>query len=973
VVSKPSQAAYQPFQDRLYTILGTMSFLMLGFTAFGYYASGNLSEPITDLLMKLKSAHAGDYTAHIDVARNDEFGDLARTFNDLKGALGEKDSSLNNERELFKLLVKDLPVGMLLLGPKGEYVDCNKALLGLFGLGEERLAGKTIFDSDWALWHEPMEDPKKAHPIMIAYATHQPIKNVPIEIAHSITGEKAWLTINAEPQISPDGGLKSLICTFVDVTEPRLLSESLSLARYSLDSAPDEIHWIASDGSFYFVNSATCAALGYTEEELLSMNVWDVDPSFTPDNWPARWKEFEEKRSAQFESKHIARDKAQYPVNVRIDHIEFQGKAYVCAFITNTAALKRVEQRLSAIEADFSAARQIAGIGNWSYDIENEQVQCSPEVNRIFGLDSGKGLTTYKGFMSLIHPEDRERVQRSMDDALSGKKRLDVDFRFKGVDGAVRYVHCEGDVVFDEAGKAGRIRGLIHDTTELRRVEAERDELDHRIGSERARLEAVLRNMPAGIVIAEAPSGKIRMVNQRMDDIFRHKFPLSSSIEDYGEWGVFQVDGRRLEPEDMPVARSIRLGEMVTGEEINFLRGDGTWGLLSMSSAPVCDNEGRVVDAIATFFDITESKKAENALVESKASLVKAHHIAHLGNWVWYIENNEMQYSDEMCQIYGILPQAYGATFESFLKLVLPDDRESVRRSITAALNRKEAHSIDFRIVRPDGRERIVHSEGEVVSDGLGKPIRMFGTIQDITDRKQVEGALREAKMQAELYLDLISHDINNMNQIGLGYLELAMQRLSLDEDGTALLSKPLDVLKNSSTLIDNVRKTRLAITGELKMRPVDVGEILESVKNGYDMIPQKDVSINYTPTKGSRVMANELLQDVMTNLIDNAIKHSGRPVNIGIGLEPAHAHGRDYYIISIEDDGPGIPDDNKSRIFERMIRGDTKAKGSGLGLYLVKTLVRSFNGKVWVENRIAGDYTKGSRFMIRLPAIKDQ
>jgi PAS domain S-box-containing protein len=392
-----------------------------------------------------------------------------------------------------------------------------------------------------------------------------------------------------------------------------------------------------------------------------------------------------------------------------------------------------------------------------------------------------------------------------------------------------------------------------------------------------------------------------------------------------------------------------------------------------MSSAPVCDNEGRVVDAIATFFDITESKKAENALVESKASLVKAHHIAHLGNWVWYIENNEMQYSDEMCQIYGILPQAYGATFESFLKLVLPDDRESVRRSITAALNRKEAHSIDFRIVRPDGRERIVHSEGEVVSDGLGKPIRMFGTIQDITDRKQVEGALREAKMQAELYLDLISHDINNMNQIGLGYLELAMQRLSLDEDGTALLSKPLDVLKNSSTLIDNVRKTRLAITGELKMRPIDVGEMLENIKNGYDMIPQKDVFINYTPTKGSRVMANELLQDVMTNLIDNAIKHSGRPVNIGIGLEPAHAHGRDYYIISIEDDGPGIPDDNKSRIFERMIRGDTKAKGSGLGLYLVKTLVRSFNGKVWVENRIAGDYTKGSRFMIRLPAIKDQ
>jgi PAS domain S-box-containing protein len=468
-------------------------------------------------------------------------------------------------------------------------------------------------------------------------------------------------------------------------------------------------------------------------------------------------------------------------------------------------------------------------------------------------------------------------------------------------------------------------------------------------------------------VIAEAPAGKITMVNQHMEEIFRHKFPLSSRIEDYGEWGVFQSEGRIYDPEEIPMARSIRKGEVVTGEEINFLRGDGTWGLLSMSSSPIYDGEGRIIDAIANFFDITESKKAENTLKESKASLVKAQLIAHLGNWVWNIENNEMHYSDEMCKIYGIMLQDNRATFEAFMKLVHPDERESVRRSINAALNKKEPHSIDFRIMRPDGKERIIHSEGEVVYDPLGRPVRMFGTVQDITERKQVEGALRDAKMQAELYLDLISHDINNMNQVGPGYLELALGKL--DDDGKELLSKPLEVLNNSSMLIDNVRKTRKALTGELKLQPTDIGKMLDETVREYSN--REQVTVNYTPPTESYVMANDLLKDVFSNLVDNAIKHSRKPVAIGIGTELMTDDHGEFFKVFVEDDGPGIPDDIKDKVFERMTRGDTNAKGSGLGLYLVKTLVKSFNGRVWVENRVSGDYTKGSRFVVKLPSLK--
>ena len=94
--------------------------------------------------------------------------------------------------------------------------------------------------------------------------------------------------------------------------------------------------------------------------------------------------------------------------------------------------------------------------------------------------------------------------------------------------------------------------------------------------------------------------------------------------------------------------------------------------------------------------------------------------------------------------------------------------------------------------------------------------------------------------------------------------------------------------------------------------------------------------------------------------------------VDISVKLEECQDNGKNYYKVSIEDNGPGIPDDMKDKIFNRLQRGETKARGMGLGLYLVKSLVDSYNGKVWVEDRVTGDHTKGSRFVVLLPAMED-
>ncbi len=158
---------------------------------------------------------------------------------------------------------------------------------------------------------------------------------------------------------------------------------------------------------------------------------------------------------------------------------------------------------------------------------------------------------------------------------------------------------------------------------------------------------------------------------------------------------------------------------------------------------PLKENSGNVIGIIGVARDITDHRRTEEALRKSEASLANAQRIAHIGNWEWDIIENKVHWSDETYRIFGIPPQAFTATFEGFLDLVHPDDREFVKKSIYGALYQGEPYSINHRIILQDGSIRIAHCEGEVIFDNTGKAIQLNGTIQDVTKLKEVEEELR--------------------------------------------------------------------------------------------------------------------------------------------------------------------------------------------------------------------------------------
>lgn len=189
----------------------------------------------------------------------------------------------------------------------------------------------------------------------------------------------------------------------------------------------------------------------------------------------------------------------------------------------------------------------------------------------------------------------------------------------------------------------------------------------------------------------------------------------------------------------------------------------------------------------------TELEKAYNSLKESEASLAEAQKMANIGNWDWDLVTNELYASDEMCRIFGLNPEEFDASYEAFLNYVHPADRDYIISAYHDVINGKKLVGTDYRIIRADGEERVVHGQGEIIFNEENIPVRIRGTAQDITERKRTEKALElseeryriVAEQTGQLIYDYnidkgIADWAGNVREI-TGYSPEAYKNLNLD------------------------------------------------------------------------------------------------------------------------------------------------------------------------------------------------
>jgi PAS domain S-box-containing protein len=433
-------------------------------------------------------------------------------------------------------------------------------------------------------------------------------------------------------------------------------------------------------------------------------------------------------------------------------------------------------------------------------------------------------------------------------------------------------------------------------------------------------------------------------------------------------------------------------GEQIPAYEVEVIDSEGRRVPFEVLTTPIVDRNGKIIGIQGISRDITQRKRAEEAvrraydelerrveerteeLVKARATLQGILDTVPIGIVVADARTMEITfYSRGAERIFGgpVTGTAYGPS-EATYQLLRPDGSPYPTDELPLTLSINQGLSVvnaELMVQRADGGRYIVMVSSAPIKGPQGRITAAVASIVDITRLKKAENELRDAKAQAELYVDLMSHDINNMNQVGIGYLEMALGVPGIAPGERQYLEKTLEVLQNSSKLIENVRMLQRVRRHELRYEPVQVCDLLAEVRSGYAGVPGKPVIISIDSVCQCTVSANALLKDVFSNIVGNAIKHAQGPVTIGISAGLIFEDGRKYCKISIEDDGPGIPDGLKERLFTRLQRGATRAYGRGLGLYLVKVLVDDFKGRVWVEDRVPGDPARGSRFVVVLPA----
>lgn len=434
-------------------------------------------------------------------------------------------------------------------------------------------------------------------------------------------------------------------------------------------------------------------------------------------------------------------------------------------------------------------------------------------------------------------------------------------------------------------------------------------------------------------------------------------------------------------------------GEQIPPYEVEVIDRYGRHVPFEVMATPIVNKDGMIVGIQGISRNITERKRAEQAiqnaydelekrveerteeLEKARATLQGILDTVPFGIVVADARTKKISFFSRGAEkIFGgpVTGTAYGPADNSY-ELLLPDgtpypgDDLPLPRSLIQGVS---VVNVELMIHRSDGGRFIVLASSAPIKDSQGRITGAVASLVDITRLKLVENELRDAKAQSELYLDLMSHDINNMNHIGIGYLEMALGTGHIRPEERQYLEKSLEVLLNSSKLIDNVRKLQQVRMHEMKYEPVEVCDLLREIQSGYINMPGQDVTINLYPVCHCTVSANALLRDAFSNIVGNAVKHSRGPVTINISAFDIYEAGRRYCKIAIEDNGPGIPDNMKARLFARFDRSTKKSQGLGLGLYLVKVLIEDFKGRVWVEDRVPGDYTKGTRFVMVLPVI---
>lgn len=532
------------------------------------------------------------------------------------------------------------------------------------------------------------------------------------------------------------------------------------------------------------------------------------------------------------------------------------------------------------------------------------------------------------------------------------------------------------------------IVGVIHDITERFKTENLIKEAKERAEENEERFRILMRNLEAGVVV-HAPDTSIVQCNSRASQILGlDERYIQGKTGEGMELKLVKHDASTLAITEYPVNKVANTKESIKNQVIGLKRddkGEITW--VTLNGFPVLDSAGRIKEIVTVFFDITEQRQNEKDKLRAKILLDKtekelsdAQSLAKIGSWLVKPSSGmKMEWSKEMYNIWGFDYEKKNPEYQNVVDRVHPDDLSILKNAVDQAINQGIPYNIEYRICVPNQPQKTVRAICQPVIDDDGKVLSLAGTNQDITQQKLLATELIEAKEKAEesdrlksAFLANLSHEMRTpMNGI-LGFSEL-LRRKNISEEKKDIYLELIEkeghrLLSFISNIVD-ISKIE-SNTINIDYSHINVNTLINDLYSKY-YIKLENTSIKLQVEKGLEEAdsfietdENKLVQ-IISNLLENAIKFTKEgAIEFGYTLKGKNLQ---FYV---KDSGIGIDKEEQINIFNRFTQGrreQTHNLGVGLGLSIVKGLVKLLHGDVWIDSQTG----KGSTFFFTIPYKK--
>lgn len=636
-------------------------------------------------------------------------------------------------------ILSALQEGIVFQNNKGEIIQCNESAEKILGLTYDQMIGKSSIDPSWRSIHEDgSEFPGHTHPSMVTLATQQPLSNIIMGV-HKPNNELTWISINSVPLFDSEKKLTGVICTFKDITQNKiaedqlkynelLLTRSQEIAKicsWEYDFSTKEITWSKQHQSIFGL-----------EEPANKKDYSQIISKFLPSDLThfnnVIAEAIKNKTPFEVEYRIITNGQLKY-LNCKGD-VELSNATltHLRGTIQDITDRVETEKLLNASNEKWLFAIESSGDGLWeSFPLRNETFQ-TENFFKILGFEPNEISINHDFIMDSIHIADRTRVQQLFEAHVKGESEYyESEHRIKRKDGSYIWILDRAKIVErNELGQPTRILGIYHDinSKKIQEIKIRENEL---------LLNSLFELSPIGIALNDYETGIFIEINEAL---YKPSLYSKDEFSNLSYWDLTPIEYEEKEQEQI---KQMELTGRYGPYEKEYIRKDGTRYPVLLNGIVIKDaNDKKLIWSIIE--DISERKQIENQNKLNEANLKEAQSISKIGSWEFDLQTFELTWSSEHYKIFEIdEPQTPEVLYQLYRSKIHPDDIEQldelVNRSIQEGLDFEYHH----RVLKNDGKLKYVLGLGKVVFDSENKPIKVKGTVQDITERKIQEDELK--------------------------------------------------------------------------------------------------------------------------------------------------------------------------------------------------------------------------------------